>query len=80
MIKDVTYHEATWGALPNRLEAGTPNIAGAIGMGAAVDWFSALDVQALHAHEQQLLAYATEQAQALEECALLVLLLIKLGY
>ena len=66
MIKDVTYHEATWGALPNRLEAGTPNIAGAIGMGAAVDWFSALDVQALHAHEQQLLAYATEQAQALE--------------
>ena len=66
MIKDVTYHEATWGPLPNRLEAGTPNIAGAIGMGAAVDWFSALDVNALHEHEQKLLAYATEQAEAFE--------------
>ena len=66
MIKDVTYHEATWGALPNRLEAGTPNIAGAIGMGAAVDWFSALDVNALHEHEQKLLAYATEQAEAFD--------------
>ena len=66
MIKDVTYHEATWGSLPNRLEAGTPNIAGAIGMGAAVDWFSALDVNALHEHEQKLLAYATEQAEAFE--------------
>ncbi|MBR9895118.1 MAG: cysteine desulfurase [Gammaproteobacteria bacterium] len=66
MIKDVTYHEATWSPLPNRLEAGTPNIAGAIGMGAAVDWFSALDVNALHEHEQKLLAYATEQAEAFE--------------
>jgi len=66
MIKDVTYHEASWGPLPNRLEAGTPNIAGAIGMGAAVDWFSALDVNALHEHEQKLLAYATEQAEAFE--------------
>ena len=66
MTKDVTYHEATWGALPNRLEAGTPNIAGAIGMGAAVDWFSALDVNALHEHEQKLLAYATEQAEAFD--------------
>ena len=66
MIKDVTYHEATWGALPNRLEAGTPNIAGAIGMGAAVDWFSALDVRALQEHEQSLLKYATEQAESLD--------------
>ncbi|CAI3963871.1 L-cysteine desulfurase [Alteromonas macleodii] len=66
MIKDVTYHEATWGALPNRLEAGTPNIAGAIGMGAAVDWFSTLDVNALQEHEQKLLAYATEQAEAFD--------------
>ena len=62
MIKDVTYHEATWGELPNRLEAGTPNIAGAIGLGAAVNWFSSLDLSALQAHEQALLNYATEQA------------------
>ena len=66
MIKDVSYHEATWGELPNRLEAGTPNIAGAIGLGAAVDWFKNLDMAALHNHEQALLSYATEQALALD--------------
>ncbi len=66
MIQDVTYHEATWGVLPNRLEAGTPNIAGAIGLGAAVDWFAALNMQDIQAHEQRLLGYATEQANALE--------------
>ncbi|WP_421132000.1 aminotransferase class V-fold PLP-dependent enzyme [Alteromonas sp. A079] len=66
MIKDVTYQDATWGALPNRLEAGTPNIAGAVGMGAAIEWFAKLDMQALHDHEQALLRYATEQAEALD--------------
>ncbi|MCU7555676.1 cysteine desulfurase [Alteromonas sp. ASW11-19] len=66
MISDVTYQSATWGVLPNRLEAGTPNIAGAIGLGAAVDWFTALDMPAVQAHEQQLLQSATEQAEALE--------------
>lgn len=66
MIKDVSYHEATWGELPNRLEAGTPNIAGAIGLGAAVDWFKNLDMAALHNYEQALLSYATEQALAFE--------------
>ena len=66
MIADVDYQTATWGALPNRLEAGTPNIAGVIGLGAAITWLSALDMQALHAHEQDLLAYATKCAQELE--------------
>jgi cysteine desulfurase/selenocysteine lyase len=66
MIKDVTYHEATWGELPNRLEAGTPNIAGAIGMGAAIAWFQSLDVAALRRHEKALLDYATERANAFE--------------
>ncbi|GGW86518.1 aminotransferase class V-fold PLP-dependent enzyme [Alteromonas halophila] len=66
MIQDVSYHEATWGALPNRLEAGTPNIAGAIGLGAAVDWFSTLNISDVQAHEQHLLRYATEQANAVD--------------
>ncbi|WP_414828050.1 aminotransferase class V-fold PLP-dependent enzyme [Alteromonas sp. H39] len=66
MISDVTYQSATWGALPNRLEAGTPNIAGAIGLGAAVTWFDSLNTDDVRAHEQQLLAAATEQAQALD--------------
>ncbi|WP_018983050.1 aminotransferase class V-fold PLP-dependent enzyme [Salinimonas chungwhensis] len=64
MIQEVTYQSATWGVLPNRLEAGTPNIAGAIGLAAAINWFSALDTQALQTHERTLLASAHEQAHA----------------
>ncbi|MCC5879253.1 MAG: SufS family cysteine desulfurase [Idiomarina sp.] len=63
MIATVTYEDATWGALPNRLEAGTPNIAGAIGMAAAIDWFQALDINAVKAHEQALLEHALELAK-----------------
>lgn len=66
MISDVTYQDATWGQLPNRLEAGTPNIAGVIGLGAAVNWFAALDLAALQAHEQTLLAAAHEQAASID--------------
>jgi len=66
MIHDVSYTEATWGALPNRLEAGTPNIAAAIGLGRAVDWFSNLDMLAVQQHEQSLIQYAMEQAEQFE--------------
>jgi cysteine desulfurase/selenocysteine lyase len=62
MIHDVDYDGATWGALPNRLEAGTPNIAGVIGLGAAVNWLKSQDMPALQAHEKSLLEYATKQA------------------
>lgn len=63
MIARVTYQESIWGELPNRLEAGTPNIAGVIGLAAAIDWFNRLDLAAVQSHERALLAYATEQAQ-----------------
>ncbi|MCY7296404.1 aminotransferase class V-fold PLP-dependent enzyme [Alteromonas sp. a30] len=66
MIATVTYQDATWGELPNRLEAGTPHIAGVVGFGAAVDWFTQLDISALQAHEKQLMSVATEQALAFE--------------
>lgn len=66
MIAKVTYECSTWGELPNRLEAGTPNIAGAIGMAAAIDWFMALDLTAVQAHEQAMMASAMEQAEAFE--------------
>ena len=66
MIADVDYQEATWGKLPNRLEAGTPNIAGVIGLGAAVSWLSTIDIQGMQAHEQDLLDYATSCAEALD--------------
>jgi len=64
MIAQVTYESSTWGELPNRLEAGTPNIAGAIGLGAAINWFTSLDLSAVQAHEQALMARALKQAQA----------------
>lgn len=64
MISEVSYFDAKWNVLPYRLEAGTPNIAGAIGLGEAINWFSALDMSAVQQHEIALLASATEQALA----------------
>lgn len=63
MIAQVTYQTATWGELPNRLEAGTPNIAGVIGLAAAIDWLSQFDVSAIQEHERALLTYATTLAR-----------------
>ncbi len=63
MIAHVTYESSTWGELPNRLEAGTPNIAGAIGLAAAIDWFTDLNLAAVQAHEQALMASVLKQSQ-----------------
>lgn len=64
MIAEVSYQDARWNVLPYRMEAGTPNIAGVIALGAAVRWFRALELDGLKAHEATLMASATEQAQA----------------
>lgn len=64
MIEKVTFAETTWNELPYKFEAGTPNIAGAIGFGAALRWLGKQDRAALQAHEADLLTYATAQAQA----------------
>jgi cysteine desulfurase/selenocysteine lyase len=66
MISSVTYQSATWGELPNRLEAGTPNMAGAIGLGAAIDWLSQLDFAAIKRHEEDLLNLACDLAHDLD--------------
>lgn len=66
MIAEVSYQSASWGALPLRLEAGTPHIAGAIGLGAAVEWFGALDLAAVQAHEKALIESAMSQARNIE--------------
>ena len=63
MIEKVTFERSTWNELPYKFEAGTPNIGGAIGLGAALKWLAAQDRAALLAHENDLLAYATERAQ-----------------
>jgi cysteine desulfurase / selenocysteine lyase len=59
MILKVTFAGTTYNALPNKFEAGTPNISGGIGLGAAVDFLSGLDRDAAHAYEDALLHQAT---------------------
>ena len=56
MIDRVSFEETTYNRAPFRFEAGTPHIAGAIGLGAAIDWLSGIDVDAAARHEQALLA------------------------
>ena len=59
MILAVTFAKTTYNGLPNKFEAGTPNISGAIGLGAAVDFLSGWIATAAHAHEDALLDHAT---------------------
>jgi cysteine desulfurase/selenocysteine lyase len=66
MIREVHLRESRWNELPWKFEAGTPAIAEAIGFGAAVDYLSALGMDAVHAHEQQLTAYALERMSEIE--------------
>jgi cysteine desulfurase/selenocysteine lyase len=61
MIRTVTFERTTYHEIPHRFEAGTPNIAGAVGLGAAIDYLTGLDRAAVQAHENDLLTYATEK-------------------
>ena len=60
MISSVTFARTTYNAVPHKFEAGTPHIAGAIGMGAAVDFITGVGFEAIAGHEGQLLDYATD--------------------
>jgi cysteine desulfurase / selenocysteine lyase len=62
MIETVSFDGTTYNQLPYKFEAGTPDIAGAIGLAAAIDYLNSLDRVALAAHEDALLAYATKKA------------------
>ena len=66
MIRSVTFEKTDYGPLPHKFEAGTPNIAGAIGLSAAIDYVEALGLSAIKAHEQNLLHYATERLSTIE--------------
>lgn len=66
MIEKVTFEKTTYNELPYKFEAGTPNIAGVIGLGAAVDYWNTLDQEAIKFHEQELLEYAQEQLIKIE--------------
>jgi cysteine desulfurase / selenocysteine lyase len=60
MIKSVTFEKTVYNDLPYKFEAGTPNIAGAVALGTAVDYINSVGLDAIYEYEQDLLAYATE--------------------
>jgi len=66
MIDFVYEQSATWKELPWKFEAGTPNMAGAIGLAAAIDYLEAIGMDAIEHHEQDLIAYVFPKLQAIE--------------
>jgi cysteine desulfurase/selenocysteine lyase len=67
MISSVTFERSTWNALPYKFEAGTPNIAGGIALGAAIDWVERVGLDAIAAHEDDLLRYGTALLEAIPD-------------
>ncbi len=66
MIKSVTFEKTIYNDLPYKFEGGTPDIAGAIGLGAAIDYVNNLGFDQITAHEDELLRYGTEALSAIE--------------
>jgi cysteine desulfurase/selenocysteine lyase len=66
MISLVTFEKTHYNVLPYKFEAGTPNIAGGIGLGAAIDYMEALDWDQVMGHEEDLLAYATDRLASID--------------
>ena len=66
MIDQVTFEKTTYADLPHKFEAGTPNIAGGVGFGAAVDYMNNIGFDAIAAHENDLLQHATEKLNKIE--------------
>lgn len=66
MIAEVSFEKTTYAGLPHKFEAGTPNIAGGIAFGAAIDYMNAIGFEQIAAYEHELLVYATEQLRQIE--------------
>src|SRR5690606_28152064 len=66
MIASVTFEHTEYAAVPNRFEAGTPNIAGVVGLGAAIDFLGRFDLAAVAAHEHALLEQAEVELQSID--------------
>jgi cysteine desulfurase / selenocysteine lyase len=64
MISAVSFARTTYNVVPNKFEAGTPNIAGSVGLGAAIDYLKGIDIAAMQAYEDELLAYGTKALSA----------------
>ena len=71
MIESVSFEKTTYAALPFRFEAGTPHIAGAIGLGTAIDYVTGIGLDRIGAHEKDVLGYATERLGALNSVRLI---------
>jgi cysteine desulfurase / selenocysteine lyase len=67
MISKVTFEKTTWNDLPSKFEAGTPNIAGGVGFGAAIGYMEQVGVEAIAAHEHEVLDYATARMAEIDE-------------
>jgi cysteine desulfurase/selenocysteine lyase len=65
MIETVTFEKSTWARIPHKFEAGTPHIAGGAGLAAAIDYLESIGVERIGAHEDALLAYATDALRAI---------------
>lgn len=66
MIDDVSFEKTTYNHLPHKFEAGTPNIAGGIALGTAIDYMTSIGFEAMQMHEHDLLAYATDRLLSIE--------------
>ena len=71
MILKVSFQGSTWNHLPHRFEAGTPNIGGAVGLGAAIDYIGRIGLARIAAHERDLLDYATQKLTEIDGLTLL---------
>jgi len=66
MIKSVTFEKTIYNEVPNKFEAGTPNISGAIGLGAAIDYILEIGIENIAKHEADLLNYASEKIKKID--------------
>src|SRR3546814_2016241 len=66
MISSVTFEKSEWAPLPAKFEAGTPAIVPAIGLGAAIDYVNGIGLEAIAAHERDLLTYATQRLSSID--------------
>jgi cysteine desulfurase/selenocysteine lyase len=66
MIRSVSFEGSTWADVPAKFEAGTPNIAGAVGLGAAIDWIEGVGIERIVAHEDDVLRYGTGLLEQVE--------------
>jgi cysteine desulfurase/selenocysteine lyase len=71
MIASVTFEKTTYKTAPHRFEAGTPHIAGAVGLTAALDYLDAIGLERIEAYESRLLAYATDALSSIPEVRLI---------